>query len=66
MQLTIVSSGSQLLFKRFLFRFKSNNELILEISKVGRLKKNVCLMGKEIILLNRSFFPNLCSNRVVN
>ena len=66
MQLTIVSSGSQLLLKRFLFRFKSKNKLILEISKVGRLKKNFCLLEKEIILLNRSLFPNLCSNRVVN
>ena len=59
MQLTIVSSGSQLLFNSFVFRFKSKNEFILEMCEVEHLKKNVSLVESETILLNRSFFTQL-------
>ena len=57
MQLNIALSGSQLLLSNsLLFRFKSKNQFILEISKIGHLKKNICLMESETILYNSSFF----------
>ena len=46
MQLTVTSSGSQLLFNSFLLRFKSKNEFILKICKVGHLKKKRLSRGK--------------------
>ena len=46
MQLKFVLSGSQLLSNSFLFRFKSKNEFILEICKVGHLKVNRLSHGR--------------------
>ena len=46
MQFTVVSSGSQLLSNSFSFRFKSENEFILEIWKVVPLKKKTLVWWK--------------------
>ena len=60
MQLIVASSGSLLLSNDILFRFKSKNEFILEISKPRQLKKKVsCLVESEIILVKRCFIIQL-------
>ena len=66
MQLTVVSSGSQLLLSNsLLFFFKSKNQFILEIYKIGHLRKNIYLVESEIILHNSSFFTqHVCNQRL--
>ena len=60
MQLIVASSGSLLFSNDLLFRFKFNNEFILEISKPRQLKKKVpCLVQSEIILVKRYFIIQL-------
>ena len=62
MQLIVASSGPQLLLSNsLLFRFKSNNEFILEICKVGHLKKNRLSRGNRNILQTVLFLTNVCS-----
>ena len=46
MQLTVVSSGSQLLSNNLLFRFTSKNEFILEICKLRHLKEKTFVSWK--------------------
>ena len=46
MQLTVVSSGSQLLSNNLLFRFTSKNEFFLEICKVRHLREKTFVSWK--------------------